>query len=320
LNWNGAEVLPKAFPSVLRLNYPNYEVIFVDNGSDDNSADMAKEIAEGAGREIRAIRHEENVGYNRGKNAGAAAARGKYLWLLDNDIEVEPDALSILVEFMEAHPNCGLAGPLLYNPTSDRREGSGMLFLCAGVPLEIHKVRRRVSDEAPVTVGSILGGVTFVRHSAWTAVGGYEPSAMFAMDDADLGPRVWAAGGTVAMVPRAVTIHHALSRGTRHRQRWGFRQYIVGASRAMLRNCRVRTLLTACPLFVVFLVLKSIKRAAANRDVLPPFQLVPGLWRVLCGLPESLRQRRAVQAQRRVLEDRHFHPDRYWRTEELQNG
>jgi len=312
LNWNGAAVLPRAFPSLLRMDYPNYEIILVDNGSTDDSVAVAERLAAEVGRELRVVRNDANLGYNRGKNAGADAASGKYLWLLDNDIEPEPDALARLVDFMERHPRVGLSGPLLLNRAADDApEGSGMLYLAGGIPLEIHKVRRSFKGDAPVPVGTIVGNSIFVRRDTWEYVGGFEPSSLFCMNDVDLGPRVWCAGWGVAMVPAAVVYHHAFSRGTARRRRWGFLQYPAGVIRSMLRNYRPVNLLVALPLFFPLLALKLIKRSWLYRDPVFPFVLFPALWKALVQTPASLRQRRRVQALRRVREDRFLRPARY---------
>jgi hypothetical protein len=312
LNWNGASVLPTVFPSILRLDYPSIELILVDNGSTDDSVETAERLAADAGRPLLVVRHESNLGYNRGKNAGADAASGKYLWLLDNDIEPEPDALARLVEYMESHPRVGLCGPLLLNRASgDAAEGSGMLYIPGGMPLEIQKVRPSYAGDEPVAVGTIGGGTLFVRTETWRHLGGFEPSSVFSMNDVDLGPRVWCAGWGVAMVPGAVAYHHAFSRSTPRRRRWGFRQYAPGVIRSMIRNYRAANLLLSLPLFSVLVVLKALKRGWVYRDPLLPFMLLPALCKTLAQAPASLRQRRRVQALRRVPEDRFLAPQKY---------
>ena len=312
LNWNGEQAVRTCLPSLCRLDYPAFEIIFVDNGSHDNSVTAAREIAGGAGRELVLVENRENLGYNRGKNAGAARASGKYLWLLDNDIEAAPDALRTLVDHMERHPRLGLCGPLLRNRMAgDAPEGSGMLFLPGGAPFEIQKVRRGFAGVEPVLVGTVLGGTALVRRDVWEYIGGYEPSSVFSMNDVDLGPRVWCAGWAVAMVPGAVVYHHAFTRASKRKTRWRFTHYAPGVVRGMLRNFRLGNLLLALPLFFGLLLLKTAKRAVAYRDPLFPFFLLPALYNTARQLPASLGQRRRVQALRRVPEDRFLHPERY---------
>lgn len=91
LNYRGRAQVQECFPAVLAQEDADYEVIFVDNGSDDGSFELAQTLTASSRVPCRFIRMEENVGYCRGKNAGAAVATGEFLWLLDNDIKPGPD-------------------------------------------------------------------------------------------------------------------------------------------------------------------------------------------------------------------------------------
>lgn len=113
LSWN-TEDLTRACLNSLR-GVPDdldHEVIVVDNGSHDGSPDMvAREFPE-----VRLIRNEQNLGYAAGNNVGIRAARGKYVFLLNSDTEVEPDAPGMLVDYLEANPDVGAVSPQLRNP------------------------------------------------------------------------------------------------------------------------------------------------------------------------------------------------------------
>src|SRR3989344_1917843 len=81
LNYNGLKYLKKTIPPILKLDYPNYEFIIVDNGSTDGSIEFIKKF-----KKIKLIENKENLGYGKGKNIGVKEANGEYILLLDNDI------------------------------------------------------------------------------------------------------------------------------------------------------------------------------------------------------------------------------------------
>jgi len=113
LNWNGLSDTLDCLTSLQGLDYPNYGVIVVDNGSVDGSV----EAIQAQFPAVTLIETGENLGYTGGNNAGLryTLARGAdYVLLLNNDTEVAPDSVSRLVDAAEADPSVGVAGPTIY--------------------------------------------------------------------------------------------------------------------------------------------------------------------------------------------------------------
>ena len=81
LNYNGLKYLKRTIHPILKLNYPTFEFIIVDNGSTDGSIEFIKKF-----KRIKLIENGENLGYSKGKNIGVKHAKGEYVLLLDNDI------------------------------------------------------------------------------------------------------------------------------------------------------------------------------------------------------------------------------------------
>ncbi len=107
VNWNTQDYLRRCLASI-RANPARVqcEVIVIDNASPDESADMVRAEF----REARLIANDENVGYAAGNNQGMEVAQGRYLLLLNPDVEVKPGALGALVEFAESHPDVAAVG------------------------------------------------------------------------------------------------------------------------------------------------------------------------------------------------------------------
>ena len=95
-NWNGRDLLQKYIPSIVEaLNgNPDNEIIVVDNGSEDGSADFLREHFPS----VRVLALEKNLGFGGGSNAGFRAAKNDIVVLLNSDMRVERDFLAPLLE------------------------------------------------------------------------------------------------------------------------------------------------------------------------------------------------------------------------------
>lgn len=98
--YNQAHYLGKAIESVLAQGYPHYEIIVVDDGSPDNTAEVAAKYPG-----VRYVR-QENQGLSGARNTGIRESQGKYLVFLDADDRLVPDALQVGVNCLHVHPEC----------------------------------------------------------------------------------------------------------------------------------------------------------------------------------------------------------------------
>lgn len=112
LNWNNPQDTLACLDSLKQLDYPNHQVLVIDNGSIDNSVViLAKSIP--ADPQFALLTTGKNLGFSGGANYGIAAAlqlEAVYIWLLNNDTEVAPDCLSVMVHAMEQQAEVGIAG------------------------------------------------------------------------------------------------------------------------------------------------------------------------------------------------------------------
>jgi glycosyltransferase involved in cell wall biosynthesis len=94
--FNRAELLPKALNSILALEPPPWEVIVIDDGSSDHTAEVLAEFASRVRFECRA-----NGGKSSAINRGVAIATGDWIWICDDDDEVVPNAISVFAKGLE---------------------------------------------------------------------------------------------------------------------------------------------------------------------------------------------------------------------------
>ena len=116
INYDQPGVTCEMLASLRQLTYSNYEIIVVDNGSPTSSPDVIVEQFP----EVNLIRSHRNLGFAGGNNLGVVVAKGKYVFFLNNDTEVEPGLMEPLVALFEANPHAGIVSPKILYYHSDR--------------------------------------------------------------------------------------------------------------------------------------------------------------------------------------------------------
>lgn len=112
INWNNPSDTLHCLSSLNELDYTNYHVLVIDNGSDDDSLTLLTEATKD-NPYFTFLATGDNLGFSGGVNYGVARAlemQADYIWLLNNDAEVAPDCLSSLIIAMEENPDVAIAG------------------------------------------------------------------------------------------------------------------------------------------------------------------------------------------------------------------
>ncbi len=178
--FNAAETIGRALDSVAGQTYPEIEAVVVDDGSTDDTGAIVREYYPEA-----VYVRQENAGVGAARNAGADAARGEFLVLLDADDEWDPRYVEHLVELSELHPDAEI---LACNAAVSR--GKHKFPFCrppgpAVRELSLYEMLRGVRPP----------GVAFmIRREVFLRVGGFDASIL-AAEDLDLMCRVVASGG-----------------------------------------------------------------------------------------------------------------------------
>lgn len=109
-SYNGGKFIGNAIKSVLDQSFSQYELLVIDDGSTDNTAEIVQEISKRDGR-LRYVRQETNLGLQQTLNNGLRLAKGHYIARLDDDdVWIDKDKLKIQVEFLDRHPTHVLVG------------------------------------------------------------------------------------------------------------------------------------------------------------------------------------------------------------------
>lgn len=205
VNHNGGDHVSRCLDALARDPASGrYELIVVDNASDDGSAAA---IAVGYPR-VKLLRSEKNLGFGAANNLGAAHARGPFLAFLNPDTIVQPGWLQSLIGALQKNPQVGLATPkilLIDDPRRINAAGNQVhltgLTLCRGLGRAAHSLSR------PADVGAVSGAAFAMRRDLFMALGGFDASFFMYFEDTDLSLRARLAGARCLYVPEAIVYH-----------------------------------------------------------------------------------------------------------------
>ncbi len=201
-----------------------FEVVVVDDGSPDGSADWLQQEAPG----VRLERHAFARGFNQACCTGADASRGAFVVLLNNDTEPCARWLEELLDPFDRWPDTGLVGAQLLHPDGTLQEAGGIVwgngepwnYGRGGNPYDPRFAYARQIDYAS-------GAALAIRRSLWNEVGGFSPEFSPAyFEDTDLAFKVRQAGFSVRYAPLSRIVHHeGVSNGTEADSESGLKRY-----------------------------------------------------------------------------------------------
>lgn len=206
LNWNGRELLAACLEALRRQTLAGLEVIVVDNGSTDGSAAMLRERF---GDLAEVIELEENTGFAQGNNIGMAAARGRYVLLLNNDAEPEPGWARELVRAADADERIGMCASKIVNAEDPGLiDNTGHLLYRDGLNRGRGRLERDAGQwDRPGEALFPSGCAALYRTAMLREIGAFDRAFFAYGDDTDLGLRGRLAGWRCAYVPTAVVRH-----------------------------------------------------------------------------------------------------------------
>jgi GT2 family glycosyltransferase len=210
LNWNGLADTLACLGSLSHLDYPSYETLVVDNGSQDGSPDAIRE----AYPQVKVIETGENLGFVGGNNLGleyACTQNADYALLLNNDTEVSADFLYRMVELAEADSKIGVVGPTIYYAEQGDRiwSAGGKLDWRSGLTLldGMDQIDRGQFGETPRQVDFVTGCALLVKIPVVKEVGKLDSRFFAYFEENEWCVRVNHAGYKIYHLPTAKIWH-----------------------------------------------------------------------------------------------------------------
>lgn len=205
-NYNGKKWLKKLLPAIEKTIYPNKEILVVNNGSTDDSA----EFLEKNYPHVRVIEIKKNRGYAGANNLGVREAKGKYVLFLNNDTTVTPNFLEPLVEKMENDKTIGAVQPQIRNMVEKNKIDSiGSFFTFTGFLYHYGYFQdyKEKKYQKELSVYSVKGACFLMKRKDFIDLGGIDESLVTYVEESDLCHRILLSGKKIIYVPQSV-IHH----------------------------------------------------------------------------------------------------------------
>jgi len=207
LNYNGKNHLDEFLRSVLSLNYPKnqYEVVMIDNGSTDGSA----EYVERKYPWVKLIRLDKNYGFASGNNIGARYCRGEFLALINNDTVLDRNWLIELVKHASRNPNAVYGSVMLKYGTKDLIIYYGGKLTAWGFARHLKTWMRYagVRDKKPILTFYADGCGLLISKDLFFKLKGFDDTYFCVAEDYELSWKAWLMGYKVYLVPTAKFWH-----------------------------------------------------------------------------------------------------------------
>jgi GT2 family glycosyltransferase len=286
INYNGRAYLEELLSSLGDQTFSEFETVFIDNGSVDDSVEFVKEFSPW----IRLVAEEANLGFAKAANRGAELSKAEYLVFLNTDLSLAPDWLERMVEMADQDSQVAAVAPkmLLYRDPI-RLNGVGGCMNALGYTWDrgmFEKDQGQYDDSSEVLFASAAAAL--FRRSTFLESGGFDERFFMYHEDVDLGWRLWLQGNRIVTQPQSIVYHHfggatAPSKGMNWREVLGERNNI----RALIKNYSSTNLLWALGNLLLL-------RQPSRRKLAQLRNFGWNLWH----LPDSLRRRRLVQRKR----------------------
>jgi GT2 family glycosyltransferase len=203
LSWNNWRDTLMCLRSLESMNYRSWNVVIVDNGSEDESVERLRE----AHPDTTLIENGKNLGFAAGSNVGIRYAiehSAEFVWLLNADTTVEKDTLGAMVKRAVQDPTVGAIGSVIHymdKPTEIQAWGGGHVNFWIG---RSRHIRRPDNDSA---LDFITGASMLIPRQALACVGPFDEGFFMYWEDADYCYRLRAAGWRIATASDSVIYH-----------------------------------------------------------------------------------------------------------------
>ena len=298
LNYNGLKYLKKTIPNLLNLDYPNYEIILIDNASIDSSVEYIQGF-----KKIKLFINKKNLGYSFGKNIGAEKAKGKYILMLDDDILITDEKFLKKISLYKNKKQ--IISPIIVDKNDTATNYLGGYFNLFGrrntKKVSLNKIKKN-NKEFPASYYN--GGAFFIKKTDWRYLGGFDVNQPFNLDDTDLGTRAWIMGLTVVISPKLLVTHlGAEKRESNKDWCWKYRYYFSGYGRMIIKNYNKTNLFKGLIFFYIHCLLKTMKQTICRRSVRVIYAFIYSNFLFFKNFSNSFKKRAFVQSKRTIKDD-----------------
>ncbi len=235
VSWNACDYLHTCLKSIYTYTSGvSFEVIVVDNNSSDNSVSMVEEHF----KDVRLIKSNENLGFAKGNNVGILQSSGRYLCLINSDVELIENSIKIMFDYMKSQPSIGVLGPELLNADKTQQRSYKSFptvwnMFTRALALDKIFPRSKLFGDALMTyfdgkttqsVDVLIGAFWFIRRDATDIVGLLDEGYFMYSEDKDWCFRFKKHGWQVLYYPETKVIHYGGGSSTHASERFYIEQ------------------------------------------------------------------------------------------------
>ncbi len=303
VSYNGRKWLEKCFESVVKTDYPNFEIVFVDNGPVFGEDADYVEKRWGKRVKFQFIRAKSNLGWAKGNNFGFKKAKGEIIAPLSNDLQVKKNWLKELVDLLLSNPRIGIVQCNVHRLDDKRKVDSGMNYL------DRFGYSYGYAPAGKPTPVFFAEGMSFAfKKEVLEQIGDFDEYFFMEYDDMDFCWRARLAGWEVYFAPKSIVYHAGGGTvGAFYLQRRpsNVTQYLRNHLVALIKHHQLKNLLFALP---VTMMIEAAKIPFFFFTGNFRFSLAAalGFGQFFRDLPLILRKRKAVQKLRRVSDKEIF--------------
>ena len=293
VNWNGLRWLTDCFDSLAKQDWENYEIIFVDNASKDDSVAWVKKHYP----KTRILINNENLGFSDANNVGYSVVRGEYVLFLNNDTRVTKTFLTELVKVVQSDTKIGGAqSKILLMDRPDTHDSVGAFFTTTG------SVKYNKQIDLYTAKGACMMFKKSVLEKIEVEGNILDPSYFAYFEETDMCHRVWLAGYRIVYAYKSVIFHKMGA--TSSSMNNAFVQYHSFKNRinSYLKNLGVTQLWKTLPIHLLFCEVFSLSSLLKGKWKLS-YGVQKAIYWNLIRLPITIRYRNYIQANIRTITD-----------------
>jgi GT2 family glycosyltransferase len=303
VNYNGRAFLEELYKSLSGITYSPVEMILVDNASEDKSVRFVRENYP----QVKIVENPDNYMFARGNNEGIKAASGDIICLINNDVKVDPDFLTVIVKAFVDNPDMAACQPKVLNlnlPDHFEYAGAaggfidkyGFPFMRGRLFFDMEKDDGQYDDIMEVFWST--GACFFIRKSVLDEVGILDEDFRMHMEEIDLCWRMHLLGHHIYCIPHGRVWHQGggtLSSENPRKIYWNFRNNIF----LMVKNLQMFNLIKII-IFRLFMDGIAFLWELFRGKFKNGFSIGKAYIWILLHLPLLMKKRREIQLKRRV--------------------
>ncbi len=307
-NYNTREYIEDFLKSLLSTNYPNFEVIIVDDGSTDGSKEYLAQIELHEPR-IKIINTLQKRGLTSSRNRAIEVTKGKYIALAETDMKFDHNWMIEAIKILESDSTIGgVSGKVRDIDHPELLQAVGLKLIpqvgwVSAVGFAEKEFEYKVQSQE-VSMGAVG---TFVRKSVLQKLRGFDEE-MDRIDDIELGWRIWVSGNRIISVPTSITYHVTV-------KPWSIRKKSVTkiqqemasirVLRMLIKNYELANLIWYLPQGIMLLIARACINLI-NGNIYPIISLPVAFVWLVTTLPSTLRERKYMQSIRGFSDKRIF--------------